>query len=61
MASKSWIARSQRVPKFRTRAVNRCQICGRGRAYYRRFKMCRICLRNLAARGEIAGLHKASW
>ncbi|MFB3109248.1 MAG: type Z 30S ribosomal protein S14, partial [Candidatus Binatia bacterium] len=43
------------------RAYNRCPLCGRPRAFYRRFRMCRICLRNFARRGEIPGLIKASW
>lgn len=48
-------------PKFRVRKKNRCHRCGRGRAYIRRFGLCRICLRELASRGLIAGLRKASW
>jgi len=48
-------------PKFRVRAYHRCRRCGRARAYYRDFGLCRICLRELALRGEIPGLVKASW
>jgi small subunit ribosomal protein S14 len=48
-------------PKFKVRAYNRCPQCGRPRAYYRRFKLCRLCLRDLARKGQIPGLTKASW
>lgn len=61
MAKKSWIAKQKRPSKYKTRAYNRCQLCGRSRAYYRKFKICRICFRNLAAKGEIPGVRKASW
>jgi small subunit ribosomal protein S14 len=53
--------KAQRQPKFKVRAYNRCPLCGRPRAYYRRFQMCRLCLRDLARRGQIPGLTKASW
>ena len=55
------IAKAKRSPKFKVRQHNRCGICGRPRAYYRRFGVCRICLRNLALEGKIPGLRKASW
>ncbi len=61
MAKTSLRAKAQRQPKFKVRAYNRCPRCGRARAYYRRFKMCRLCLRDLARKGEIPGLTKASW
>jgi len=61
MAKKSLIAKAQRPPKFAVRGYNRCPICGRPRSYYRKFGMCRICFRNLALRGEIPGVRKASW
>lgn len=61
MAKKSMIAKSKREPKFSTRSVNRCRICGRPRAYMRQFDMCRICFRELAHRGELPGVKKASW
>jgi len=48
-------------PKFSTRGYNRCQLCGRARAYYRKFKICRLCFRKLAHMGEIPGLMKSSW
>lgn len=61
MAKKSMIAKAQRDPKFSTRQVNRCRRCGRPRAYMRRFDLCRVCFRELANRGEIPGVTKASW
>lgn len=61
MAKKSKIAQAKRRPKFGVRAYNRCQTCGRARAFIRRFRMCRICFRELALRGEIPGVVKASW
>ena len=61
MAKKSLILKSQRTPKHKIQAHNRCHVCGRPRAFYRRFQMCRLCLRLLARRGEIPGLTKASW
>lgn len=61
MARTSWIERSKRTPKFKTRAVNRCLRCGRRRAFYRRFGLCRICFREMAWRCEIPGMTKASW
>lgn len=48
-------------PKFKVRAKNRCPLCGRSRAYLRRFRMCRLCFRQLAHRGELPGVVKASW
>lgn len=61
LAKKSLIAKAKRQPKFRSRKYNRCPLCGRPRAYLRRFGMCRICFRLLALRGEIPGVVKASW
>ncbi len=61
MAKKSMIAKAKRTPKFKVRAYNRCPICGRPRAYIRKFGICRICFRNMALRGEIPGVVKASW
>lgn len=61
MAKKSWIAKCRRKPKFSSRRYNRCNGCGRRRSYYRRFGLCRICFRNLALKGEIPGVVKASW
>ncbi|MGD9125858.1 MAG: type Z 30S ribosomal protein S14 [Planctomycetia bacterium] len=61
MASKSKIAKAFRKPKFSTRSERRCRLCGRPRAVYRKFGICRICFRNLAEEGLIPGVKKASW
>ena len=61
MAKKSLVAKANRKPKFKVRGYNRCQRCGRPRAYLRDFGMCRICVRELASRGELPGFKKASW
>ncbi|MBN1869925.1 MAG: type Z 30S ribosomal protein S14 [Candidatus Omnitrophica bacterium] len=61
MAKKGLIIKSSRKPKFSTRKYNRCKLCGRSRGYLRRFAVCRICFRELAWRGELPGVKKASW
>jgi small subunit ribosomal protein S14 len=61
MATKAQIAKSKRTPKFSTRRVNRCEITGRRRGYYRKFRLSRIMLRKLALEGKIPGMRKASW
>ncbi len=61
MARKSMIEKAKRKPKFKVRAHNRCQICGRPKGYIRKFGICRICFRTLASKGEIPGVIKASW
>ena len=61
MAKKSLIAKSLRAPRYRTQDHNRCALCGRPRAFMRKFGMCRICFRNLAAEGRIPGVTKSSW
>ncbi|MCH8928406.1 MAG: type Z 30S ribosomal protein S14 [Candidatus Marinimicrobia bacterium] len=61
MAKKSWIAKQKKTPKFTVRGYNRCQKCGRARSYLRKFGLCRICFRELALKGEIPGITKASW
>ena len=61
MAKTSNVISAQRKPKFKVRAYNRCPLCGRPRAFLRKFRMCRICFRNLALAGEIPGVVKASW
>jgi len=61
MATKGQIAKSRKQPKYTTRVQRRCQICGRPRAVYRKFKICRICLRTLANQGRVPGMRKASW
>lgn len=61
MAKKSLIIKAQRKPKYRTRAYNRCRLCGRPRAYMRKFGMCRICFREHASAGKLPGVVKSSW
>jgi small subunit ribosomal protein S14 len=61
MAKTSLIVKHSRKKKFQVREYNRCELCGRPRAYLRRFGMCRICFRNLASAGQIPGVKKASW
>jgi len=61
MARKALIVKFNKEPKYKTRRYNRCQLCGRRRAYYRKFQICRICFRNLASKAEIPGVKKASW
>ena len=61
MATKAWMNKASRRPRHRVRAVRRCQLCGRSRAVYRKFRICRICFRTLAHEGKIPGVRKASW
>ncbi|MBN2625773.1 MAG: type Z 30S ribosomal protein S14 [Spirochaetales bacterium] len=61
MAKKSMIIKAQRKPKYSTRVVRRCKLCGRPRGYMRKFDMCRICFRKLANDGMIPGVTKSSW
>ncbi|MFW5777147.1 MAG: type Z 30S ribosomal protein S14 [Spirochaetota bacterium] len=61
MAKKSMIVKSQRTPKYPTRIVRRCRVCGRPRGYMRKFQMCRVCFRKYASEGMIPGVTKSSW
>ena len=61
MAKISLIVRASRPAKFRTRANRRCKLCGRPRGYLRKFELCRLCFRELALKGEVPGIVKASW
>ncbi len=61
MARKAQVEREKREPKYSTRLVRRCRRCGRARGVLRKFEICRICFRELAHRGEIPGVKKASW
>ncbi|MFN2586953.1 MAG: type Z 30S ribosomal protein S14 [Actinomycetota bacterium] len=61
MAKKSLRVKAERKPKFKVRAYSRCQRCGRPRAVYRSFGLCRLCFREMAHTGEIPGITKASW
>jgi small subunit ribosomal protein S14 len=60
VAKKSMIVRETRR-KYEVRVRNRCERCGRPRGYIRRFKLCRICFRELANKGLIPGVIKSSW
>jgi len=61
MSTTAQYVKSNKKPKFSTRIVRRCWRCGRQHGYMRDFKMCRICVRELAERGEIPGMTKSSW
>jgi small subunit ribosomal protein S14 len=61
MARKALRIKAASKPKFGVRAYTRCQVCGRSRAVYRKFGICRICFRTLALEGKIPGVRKASW
>ena len=61
MARRAMRIKAARKPKFMTRAVRRCRICGRARSVYRKFGLCRICFRQNALAGYIPGVVKASW
>ena len=61
MATTAKEAKERKQPKFAIRARNRCLRCGRPRGYMRKFKLCRICFRQLSLAGEIPGVTKASW
>ncbi|MFQ5895237.1 MAG: type Z 30S ribosomal protein S14 [Nitrospinota bacterium] len=61
MARTALIEKAKRKPKFKVRTRYRCQRCGRPRGYLRKFKLCRICFRQLALEGQIPGVIKSSW
>ena len=61
MAKISKIVKSKRPPKYRVQQHNRCALCGRPRAYMRKFGICRICFRELALKGQVPGVRKSSW
>ncbi|MBI4236023.1 MAG: type Z 30S ribosomal protein S14 [Chloroflexi bacterium] len=61
MARTAKIEKWKRPPKYRTQAHNRCHVCGRSRAYYRMFGLCRLCFRERALAGELPGVRKSSW
>jgi small subunit ribosomal protein S14 len=61
MAKKSMVIKSQRTPKYAVRKYHRCSICGRPRAYMRKFGICRICFRKLALEAQLPGVRKSSW
>jgi small subunit ribosomal protein S14 len=61
MAKKSMVVKQQGKQKFSVREYTRCERCGRPHAVYKKFKLCRICFRELAYKGQIPGVRKASW
>ena len=61
MAKKSLVIKAARTPKVKTRGYTRCNRCGRPKAVFRKFGLCRICLRELAHQGVIPGMTKSSW
>jgi small subunit ribosomal protein S14 len=61
MARVALVVKAKRKPKYSTRIVRRCQVCGRPRGYIRKFGLCRVCFREFASKGQIPGVTKASW
>lgn len=61
MAKTSDVVKFYKKQKFSVRHRNRCRLCGRSRAYMRKFGICRLCFRELAYKGELPGVIKASW
>jgi small subunit ribosomal protein S14 len=61
MAKTALKVKAGRKPKYGVQAYTRCQRCGRPRAVFRKFGLCRICLRGMAHRGELPGVTKSSW
>ena len=61
MAKMAMKLKQQKTPKFSTRAYTRCNICGRPHAVLRKYGICRVCFRELAYKGQIPGVKKASW
>jgi len=61
MAKVALIEKAKRPFKFKVRAYKRCNVCGRARGYFRKFGLCRICLREMALRGLVPGVTKSSW
>jgi small subunit ribosomal protein S14 len=61
MAKKALIAKQRKPQKFGVREYTRCNRCGRPRAVYRKFMLCRVCFRELAHAGELPGIRKSSW
>ena len=61
MSTKALENKAEQKQKYRVRQYTRCRLCGRAKAVYRKFKVCRICFRTLANEGKIPGVRKASW
>jgi small subunit ribosomal protein S14 len=61
MSTKALVNKARKKQKFKVRQYTRCELCGRARAVYQKFKICRLCFRKLAHEGKIPGIKKASW
>lgn len=61
MSTKALENAAKKPAKFKSRTRPRCEICGRARAVYQKFKICRLCFRKMANEGKIPGVKKASW
>ena len=61
MAKTAMKVKQQRKPKFPTQAHTRCKICGRPQSVLKKYGICRVCFRELAYKGQIPGVKKASW
>jgi len=61
VARRAMVVKAEKKPKFSTRQVTRCKLCGRVRGVLRKFQMCRLCFRQHALRGLVPGVTKASW
>ena len=61
MTRKAMMEKAMKEPKFKVRSMNRCPLCGRPRAFLRKFNMCRLCFRDLSSHGKIPGVRKSSW
>lgn len=61
MAKTALKNKAARKPKFAVRAYTRCNRCGRPHSVYRKFGLCRVCLRELALHGDLPGVTKSSW
>jgi len=61
MATPATVAKAAKTPKYKIRLRNRCKLCGRPRAYMRKFAMCRLCFRKAALEGDVTGVTKSSW
>ncbi|PID98652.1 MAG: type Z 30S ribosomal protein S14 [Actinomycetales bacterium] len=61
MAKTALKCKAERKPKFKVRGYTRCQRCGRPHSVYRKFGLCRVCLREMALAGELPGVKKSSW
>ena len=61
MSTKAIELKAEKKQKYRVRQYTRCQLCGRAKAVYGKYKICRICFRNLANEGKLPGIRKASW